>query len=58
MNGKNADLAEAYYTAMKNKDLPGTASYLHPEVHFVSPLADVKGKEAVLEGIKGFMFFF
>lgn len=57
MIAKNAVLAEAYYNAMNNKDLPGTAKYLHPEVHFVSPLADITGKEAVLGAIKGFISY-
>lgn len=54
---KNAALAEAYYNAMNNKDLPGTARYLHPEVHFLSPFAELKGKEAVLGAIKGFISY-
>lgn len=58
MNEKNIHLAEEYYKAMKSKDLPRIEGYLHPEVHFLSPLAEAKGKEAVLEGIKKFISFF
>jgi len=57
MTKKNAVLAEAYYKAMNEKDLPGTAKYLHPDVHFLTPFADIKGKEAVLGAIKGFISY-
>ena len=54
---KNAVLAEAYYKSMNDKDLPGTAKYLHPDVHFLTPFADIRGKEAVLGAIKGFLSY-
>ena len=49
--------AEAYYNALKNKDLSGMAQYLHPNVRFIGPLAEMTGKEAVLEAAKNFFPF-
>lgn len=50
--------AEAYYKDMANKNLEGMAQCLHPHVRFLGPLADITGKEAVLEGAKGVLSFF
>ena len=55
---KNIESAVGYYTAMKAKDLPRIAQYLHPDVVFTGPLAEVKGKETLLESIKGLMSSF
>lgn len=44
--------AEAYYTAMGDKNVAGMGKYLHPDVRFFSPLGDLIGKEAVLEALK------
>ena len=54
----NIDLAVAYYTAMHNKDLAGLDKYLHSDVRFIGPMAESKGKEAVLKAAEGFMNFF
>jgi SnoaL-like protein len=51
---RNVSSAEAYYKAMNDKDLPGVAKHLHPDVRFIGPLADLTGKEAVLEAAKRF----
>lgn len=40
---------------MSHKDLSSVAQHLHPEVGFTAPLAKVKGKEAFMSSIKGFM---
>lgn len=48
MNENNVALAEAYYTAMRDQDISGVEKYLHPDVHFVGPLGEMKGKEAVV----------
>lgn len=37
----NMASAEAYYQAMNSKDLDGMARNLHPDVRFISPLADL-----------------
>ena len=52
---RNVTTAEAYYEAMNNKDLAGVARHLHPDVRFVGPMADLVGKEAVLEAAKRFV---
>ncbi|MEI8295388.1 MAG: nuclear transport factor 2 family protein [Alphaproteobacteria bacterium] len=49
---------EAYYQAMHNKSISGMAEYLHPDVRFVGPLAQISGKEAVLEAVERLMPFF
>ncbi len=49
---KNIDIVENYYQAMHNKDLAKMALYLHPKVHFLGPLAEIDGKEAVLEAVE------
>lgn len=58
MSETNLASAEAYYKAMNNKDLSGVAQCLHPDVQFIGPLAETKGKEALLEAVKGFMPLF
>jgi hypothetical protein len=51
---RNVASAEAYYKAMNDKDFAGVATHLHPDVRFMGPLADLTGKEAVLEAAKRF----
>lgn len=46
------ETAEAYYEAMGNKNTQEMAKYLHTDVHFIGPLAEIKGKESVLEAAK------
>jgi hypothetical protein len=58
MSEKNLTSAVAYYQAMNNKDLIALEKYLHPEVRLISPLADITGKEAVLNSIKHFLAVF
>lgn len=54
----NASLAKAYYTAYHNKDLATVGNLLHPDVQFVSPLAELKGKETVLASVQRFLKVF
>jgi ketosteroid isomerase-like protein len=49
---RNMASAEAHYQAMNSKDPAGMARTLHPDVRFISPLADLNGKEAVLDAAK------
>jgi hypothetical protein len=42
----------AYLKAWDAKDIDGIASYLHPEVHFIGPMAEVRGKQGVVESAK------
>ena len=58
MSEKNLTSAVAYYQAMNNKDLSTMEKYLHPEVRLISPLADITGKEAVLNSVKQFLSIF
>lgn len=55
MTTDNVTLAEAYYTAMGDKNIANVEKYLHPNVQFTSPFyARITGKEEVLEAVKGF----
>ena len=58
MNYNNVALAEAFYTAMSEKNIGVMEKYVHPDIHFSAPLAKLKGKEAYLEALKGFTAFF
>lgn len=58
MDQSTLPLAKAYYTAMGEKDVTVMEKYLHPDVQFVTPLTALKGKEAYLEAVKGFVAFF
>lgn len=55
MSEKNVASAVAYYQAMNNKDLSIIEKYLHPEVRLIGPMADITGKDAVLNSIKHFL---
>lgn len=55
---ENRNIAQAYYTAMGQKDLTALACYLHPNVQLVGPLSKLNGKEAVLASIQQFMQVF
>lgn len=50
----NLNLAENYYNAMLAKDFDKMASYLHDNVHFIGPLAEMQGKNAVVTAAKNF----
>jgi len=54
----NVTIAEAYYQAMSDKDLSIIKKYLHPEVQLKSPLAEITGKDAVLNSVKNFLDLF
>lgn len=58
MNQKNLASAEAYYNALNNKDLELIERCLHPTVHFLAPLAELSGKEAVFKAARDFSTFF
>lgn len=55
---KNIAIAVAYYQAMNKKDLSAMEKYLHPEVRLIGPLADITGKDAVLDSVKHLIAFF
>jgi len=58
MSEKNVAFAVAYYQAMNNKDLSVIEKYLHPDVRLISPMADVRGKDAVFNSVKNFLTVF
>lgn len=55
MSIKNITTAKAYYNAINNKNITDIEHYLHPEVHLISPLTNITGKNAVLNAISGYM---
>jgi hypothetical protein len=58
MINNNIDVAETYYTSMRDKNFTAMAVCLHPEVSFVGPLATMIGKAQVVEAAKKFAAFF
>ncbi|MDP3533552.1 MAG: nuclear transport factor 2 family protein [Alphaproteobacteria bacterium] len=58
MAKSNVEIAKEYCTSMREKNLEKIAIYLHPDVEFLGPLSEVKGKEKYCEMLKGFMDFF
>lgn len=48
----NLKIAENYYDTMLKKDFDTMASYLHKDVHLISPLAEIRGKEEVVLAAK------
>lgn len=50
----NLTIAESYYNAMLAKDFDKMARYLHDNVHFVGPLAEMHEKGAVVSAAKNF----
>ena len=50
----NLNLAENYYNAMLAKDFDKMAGYLDDNVHFIGPLAEMHGKDAVVSAAKNF----
>jgi hypothetical protein len=55
MSEKNLIIAKAYYLALNNKNLSEVEQYLHPHIQFISPFANIEGKEAMINAVKGFM---
>ncbi len=51
-NDNNLEIAESYYSFMLKKDFDTMESYLHDNVHFVGPLAEMHGKDAVVSAAK------
>lgn len=50
----NLSLAESYYNAMLAKDFEKMAGYLHNNVHFIGPLAEMNGKDNVVAAAQNF----
>ena len=51
-NEKNLTVALSYYNAMLAKDFDTMASYLHDDVHFIGPLAEMHGIDEVVLAAK------
>jgi len=51
-NGRNLAVAENYYHQMLQKNFGAMEKCLHPDVHFIGPLAEMYGKEAVVLAAK------
>ena len=58
MSEKNVASAVTYYQAMNNKDLSVMEKYLHPQVQLIGPLANITGKDAVLNSVKDLLAIF
>src|SRR5690348_2761309 len=58
MNQNSMAIAEAYYTAMGEKNMAGVEKYLHSDVQFIGPLDEMTGKGPVLEAIRKFVAIF
>ena len=50
----NLKVAENYYNSMLAKDFDKMAGYLHNDAHFIGPLAEMHGKDAVVTAAKNF----
>ncbi len=55
METNNVAQAEEYYKLVGEKNAEGIKKYLHPDVEFYSPLATLKGKEAVVQATSNYM---
>lgn len=55
MEAKYAARAEEYYTLISEKNVEGIKKYLHSDVILYTPLAIVKGREAVVQAVSSFM---
>lgn len=58
MNKNNVAVAEAFYTAMGEKNIAALEQYLHPDIHFIGPIAELKGKGDYLEALQRFVTLF
>ena len=58
MDQNSASHAEAYYTAVGEKNIAALEKHLHPDVEFVGPLAKMTGRDKVLEATRKFAALF
>ncbi len=58
MSQSNLKTAVRYYEALNHRDLKEMEQCLHPDVEFLGPLAEMKGRATVLEAAKGFFLLF
>lgn len=58
MPQNNTQTALNYYNALNNRDINALSTYLHPQVHLISPLSEITGADAVSAAAKDFASFF
>lgn len=58
MGQNHAATIETYYTTLAGKNISALGKYLHPDVQFLGPLGEEKGKEAVLQATTQFASLF
>lgn len=46
-------IVENYYDSMMRQDFETMGGHLHPDIIFIAPLAEMSGKEPVVEAAKG-----
>ena len=51
-NDSNLTIAETYYSSMLKRDFNMMSSYLHENVHFIGPLTEMRGRDAVVSAAK------
>ncbi len=51
-SNNNLKVAENYYSALLKKDFDTMSNYLHENVHFIGPLAEMHGKDKVVSAAK------
>ena len=52
MNTNNIKIVKSYYQNMLAKNFDAMAEYLHEEVHLISPLSEVRGRDNVVDAAK------
>src|SRR5476649_1708968 len=55
MSNNNMAIAEAYYTAMGNKDISGIEKHAGEAIQFIGPFAEFQGKQRYLQVTENFM---
>lgn len=58
MGNDKSDFVVTYYEAMNKKDLAFIEKQVHPDVHFIGPLAEFTGREAYLDSVRKFFNLF
>jgi hypothetical protein len=48
----NLATADAYYRALNAKDLSAATAHFHPEIQFISPMAELAGKVSATEAVR------
>lgn len=58
MYENSLNFAVAYYQAMSDKNIAFIEKCLHPDIQFIGPLGETKGKNAYLEAVRNFFSLF